>query len=68
MSPPRGKAAVGRCPICGRPRVETFKPFCSKRCADIDLAHWLDGRYVIPGPRSDEADMESPAKGPEGEE
>jgi len=67
MSPPRGKAAVGRCPICGRPRVETFKPFCSKRCADIDLARWLDGGYVIPGPKNDEAEMESPAKEPEGE-
>jgi len=66
MSPPRGKAAAGRCPICERPRAETFKPFCSKRCADIDLARWLDGRYVIPGPN--ETNMESSAKEPEGED
>ena len=37
------------CPICGKPRDETFRPFCSKRCADVDLARWLRGDYAIPG-------------------
>lgn len=37
-----------KCPICGKPAVEDFKPFCSKRCADIDLNRWLTGNYVIP--------------------
>jgi endogenous inhibitor of DNA gyrase (YacG/DUF329 family) len=37
-----------KCPICGRPAVEAFKPFCSKRCADVDLNRWLTGSYVIP--------------------
>jgi uncharacterized protein len=37
------------CPICGKPRSERYDPFCSKRCADIDLHRWLKGRYVIPG-------------------
>jgi uncharacterized protein len=41
------------CPICGKPAVEQFKPFCSKRCADIDLNRWLSGGYVIPA-RDDE--------------
>ena len=36
------------CPICGKPREEAFKPFCSKRCADVDLARWFRGSYVIP--------------------
>jgi endogenous inhibitor of DNA gyrase (YacG/DUF329 family) len=36
------------CPICGKPRVERYNPFCSKRCADIDLSRWLKGVYVIP--------------------
>ena len=36
------------CLICGKPPVEAFRPFCSKRCADIDLARWLGGRYAIP--------------------
>jgi Uncharacterized protein conserved in bacteria len=42
-----------KCPICGKPAVEDFKPFCSKRCADIDLNRWLTGNYVIPA-RDDE--------------
>ncbi|MEO9298987.1 DNA gyrase inhibitor YacG [Devosia alba] len=41
------------CPICGKPAVEAFKPFCSKRCADVDLHRWLTGGYVIPA-RDDE--------------
>jgi Uncharacterized protein conserved in bacteria len=40
--------AEKRCPICGKPTVEEFKPFCSRRCADIDLNRWLSGTYVIP--------------------
>ncbi|MHA6298531.1 DNA gyrase inhibitor YacG [Devosia sp. CAU 1758] len=42
-----------KCPICGKPMVEEFKPFCSKRCADVDLNRWLTGNYVIPA-RDDE--------------
>ena len=37
------------CAICGRPREPRYDPFCSKRCADVDLHRWLKGRYVIPG-------------------
>jgi len=37
------------CAICGKPVDEVFKPFCSKRCADVDLHRWLKGNYVIPG-------------------
>ena len=37
------------CPICGKPSVPEYRPFCSKRCADIDLAHWLRGDYVVAG-------------------
>jgi uncharacterized protein len=39
----------GTCPICGKPRSERYDPFCSKRCADVDLHRWLKGSYVIPG-------------------
>lgn len=45
--------AEQKCPICGRPTDEKLKPFCSKRCADVDLNRWLTGRYVIPA-RDDE--------------
>ena len=37
------------CAICGKPRSERYDPFCSKRCADVDLHRWLKGSYVIPG-------------------
>jgi uncharacterized protein len=39
---------IPRCPFCGRPREERFRPFCSARCRDVDLARWLNGRYAIP--------------------
>ncbi|MDO5658404.1 MAG: DNA gyrase inhibitor YacG [Paracoccus sp. (in: a-proteobacteria)] len=48
-TPQQQAPVAGRCPICGKPRVPEFRPFCSKRCADVDLAHWLRGDYVIPG-------------------
>ncbi|WP_457091071.1 DNA gyrase inhibitor YacG [Microvirga sp. P5_D2] len=41
-------ASSGKCPICGKPTKEEFKPFCSKRCADVDLNRWLSGNYAIP--------------------
>ena len=37
-----------RCPNCGKTSVLEFRPFCSSRCKDIDLAHWLGGFYAIP--------------------
>ncbi len=36
------------CPICGKMSVHRWHPFCSKRCADIDLSRWLKGAYAIP--------------------
>jgi len=36
-----------KCPICKKPSVFDYRPFCSKRCADIDLAHWFRGDYRI---------------------
>lgn len=38
------------CPICQKPADPAFRPFCSRRCADVDLARWLKGSYTIPGP------------------
>ena len=52
-------SASRKCPICEKPAVERFKPFCSKRCADLDLGRWLKGTYAIPA-REDEEDDESP--------
>jgi endogenous inhibitor of DNA gyrase (YacG/DUF329 family) len=37
-----------RCPICGKPALEQLRPFCSRRCADVDLNRWLSGVYAVP--------------------
>ena len=37
-----------KCPVCAKPTENTFRPFCSKRCADVDLGKWLDEGYRIP--------------------
>ena len=49
---------AGKCAICGKPQVKAYRPFCSKRCADVDLNRWFTGAYAIP---SVEADDESDA-------
>lgn len=38
---------AGRCSICKAPTDEALHPFCSRRCANVDLARWLGGGYVI---------------------
>ena len=55
----KGSAKQLKCPICGKPRSEAYRPFCSKHCADIDLGRWLGGRYAVPG---------APAASDEGEQ
>ena len=52
-------AMKATCPICGKPVVESVRPFCSKRCADIDLHRWFSGRYVIPATENDPESDES---------
>ncbi|SLN54491.1 zinc-binding protein [Roseovarius litorisediminis] len=49
------------CPICERDADTRFRPFCSKRCADIDLGKWLDGTYAVPSrdPEDIEAAIEA---------
>ncbi len=44
------------CTICGKPAQPRYRPFCSRRCADVDLAHWLRGDYSLPGRDGDAAD------------
>ncbi|CEF57048.1 DNA gyrase inhibitor YacG [Acetobacter ghanensis] len=38
-----------KCPICGKPSAPEYRPFCSQRCADVDLGRWFGGAYRIPG-------------------
>lgn len=44
------------CPICKRPVDMHYRPFCSRRCADVDLGRWLTGGYAIPADAQDEAE------------
>jgi endogenous inhibitor of DNA gyrase (YacG/DUF329 family) len=36
------------CPICNKETDKSYRPFCSKRCADIDLGKWLNEEYSVP--------------------
>lgn len=47
-------ASAPKCPICGKPTDAAVRPFCSKRCADVDLHRWLKGAYTVPGSAEDE--------------
>ena len=44
------------CPTCGKTTVEKFKPFCCKRCADVDLGKWFRGDYAVPAVELDDVD------------
>ena len=46
------------CPICARETEAKFRPFCSKRCANVDLARWVNGSYAVPSEREDEIDVD----------
>lgn len=48
------------CPICKQASTKEYRPFCSKRCADIDLGRWMNGSYAVPSER--EFDPEEVAK------
>lgn len=47
---------VLRCPICRRVAAEATRPFCSERCAQVDLGHWLTGSYAIPAGPAEETE------------
>lgn len=61
---PEGAASVGKCPICGQPRVFEYRPFCSRRCADVDLSRWLKGAYAVPITVDDDEDGDEPRSRP----
>jgi endogenous inhibitor of DNA gyrase (YacG/DUF329 family) len=56
--------AHAKCPVCGKPAIAEARPFCSRRCADIDLGRWFGERYAIPA----EPDSEPVAEEEEEEE
>lgn len=43
-----------KCPICRKPATKEYAPFCSKRCADVDLQRWFSGGYAIPAHEADD--------------
>ena len=45
------------CPICRKPTDAAYRPFCSRRCADVDLGRWLTGSYVVPGPSTENGEQ-----------
>lgn len=54
------------CPICGKQPAGKFIPFCSKRCADVDLNRWFTANYAIPVAEAEDEDgedMDNPADG-----
>jgi endogenous inhibitor of DNA gyrase (YacG/DUF329 family) len=53
---------VRPCPICGKPSKQEFHPFCSARCADVDLNRWLSGAYRIPAEPVEDAESDDAPK------
>lgn len=45
---------TAKCAVCGKPQAPAYRPFCSKRCADVDLNRWLTGGYAIPAVEADD--------------
>lgn len=61
--------AAGRgrkCPICGSPVVTAYRPFCSRRCADLDLGRWLREDYRLPTEEPAEGDAVPDPEGASG--
>jgi uncharacterized protein len=58
---PSEKIPTGACPICGKPAVTRHRPFCSHRCALIDLGRWLGGNYHVPAGQGTEEDEDAPS-------
>jgi uncharacterized protein len=50
-----------KCVICGKPQDQKYRPFCSKRCADVDLNRWFSGGYAIPAEEEREPGDEDPS-------
>ena len=64
MSDDQREGEDPRCPICGRPRAQRYRPFCSARCRDIDLGRWFGEAYRVPAvePGYDEDEDGEPVK------
>jgi len=54
------------CPICQKTADEKYRPFCSRRCADVDLGRWLTGGYAVPSDDPEDAEQAAAAIAAEG--
>ena len=52
------------CPICGKPSHADYRPFCCRRCADVDLGRWLKGSYALPAEQADDDEGPPPSNPP----
>lgn len=70
VPPLRALRIEAKCPVCGRPSDNKYRPFCTKRCADIDLGRWLKESYRVPTEETlEDAENDSaPRNGPTGQE
>jgi len=50
--------SIAKCPECGKVTVQQYRPFCSKRCADLDLGKWFNESYQLPGDSEIPEDMD----------
>jgi endogenous inhibitor of DNA gyrase (YacG/DUF329 family) len=48
-TPVPARLSAARCPVCGKETAARYRPFCSRRCADVDLSRWFGGGYVVAG-------------------
>jgi len=65
--PLRAVRIQAQCAVCGKPAEEKYRPFCSKRCADIDLGRWLKESYRVPSEEPSD-DEEGEPRSPTGQE
>lgn len=65
MSAPRQRRNKSACAICGAAQTVRFRPFCSRRCADIDLNRWFTGQYATPVVETDDEDLDALERGGE---
>jgi uncharacterized protein len=59
MSDRKSHARGPRCPICNEPTAVACRPFCSRRCAHVDLGRWLNGAYAVPVVEPDEEELDA---------
>ena len=60
-------SGAGKCAICGKPReTDAYRPFCSRRCSDLDLQRWITGAYVVPGEPAEDGEGGRFDRGDEG--